>query len=89
MDGILQYLQHHGQRLDSEIAAAMGMEIEKVRVAISDLSADGDVLVCRSIQFKEGKPVEAMPMTMSSGSIARPSINRSFSTTPTQKPAKS
>jgi hypothetical protein len=60
MDGILQYLQHHGQRLDSEIAAAMGMEIEKVRVAISDLSADGDVLVCRSIQFKEGKPVEAM-----------------------------
>lgn len=60
MDGILQYLQHHGQRLDSEIAAATGITLEKVRVAISDLSAHGDVMVCRSIQFKEGKPTEAI-----------------------------
>lgn len=60
MNGILQYLQHHGQGFDSEIAAATGMTIEKVRSEITDLSADGGVLVCRSIQFKEGKPIEAM-----------------------------
>jgi hypothetical protein len=60
MNGILQYLRNHGQGFDTEIAAATGMTIEKVRLAIADLSADGDVLVCRSIQFKEGNPVEAM-----------------------------
>jgi hypothetical protein len=60
MDGILQYLRHHGQGFDSDIAAATGLTIEKVRLVIADLSADGDVLVCRSIQFKEGKPIEAM-----------------------------
>jgi hypothetical protein len=60
MNGILQYLRNHGQGFDTEIAAATGMTIEKVRLAIADLSADGDILVCRSIQFKEGNPVEAM-----------------------------
>ena len=37
----------------------------------------------------ECSPVEATPITRSSGSIARPSITRSFSATPTQKPARS
>jgi hypothetical protein len=60
MNGILQYLRNHGQGFDTEIAAATGLTIEKVRLAIADLSADGDILVCRSIQFKEGNPVEAM-----------------------------
>jgi predicted ArsR family transcriptional regulator len=60
LDGVLQYLRSHGQGFDTEIAAAIGMPIEKVRRQLADLSADGDVLVCRSIQFKEGQPVEAM-----------------------------
>jgi hypothetical protein len=60
VDGVLQYLRHHGQGFDTEIAAATGLTIEKVRLAITNLSADGGVLVCRSIQFKEGQPVEAM-----------------------------
>ncbi|MGH8547804.1 MAG: hypothetical protein ACRERU_04240 [Methylococcales bacterium] len=60
MQTILQYLEHHGERLDSEIAAATGMSLENVRLAVSDLSAKGDVMVCRSIRFKDGKPVEAI-----------------------------
>ena len=60
MHKILQYLEHHGERLDSEIATATGMSLENVRLAVSNLSAKGDVMMCRSIRFKDGKQVEAM-----------------------------
>ncbi|MGH8711619.1 MAG: hypothetical protein ACREVA_09960 [Burkholderiales bacterium] len=60
MHEILQYLKHHGERLDSEIAAATGMSLVNVRLAVSNLSAKGDVMICRSIRFKDGKQVEAM-----------------------------
>lgn len=60
MDVILQYLRRHGQLLDTEIAAGMGISLQKVRAAVTKLAESGDVLVCRSIHFKDGKPVEAM-----------------------------
>lgn len=60
MEGILQYLKHHGQRLDSEIAAEMGLSLEQVRLEIGNLSAGGEVMACHSVQFKDGKAVEAI-----------------------------
>jgi predicted ArsR family transcriptional regulator len=60
MDGILHYLQQHGQRLDSEIAKDFGISLQQARLAITNLSAGGDVLVCHSIQFNEGKRTEAI-----------------------------
>lgn len=59
-DGVLKYLRQHGQRLDSEIAAELGISLQQAREAIGRLSADGDVMVCQSIQFKDGKATEAM-----------------------------
>ena len=55
MQRILDYLKNHGERLDTEIAAATGMSVENVRTAVSALSAKGDVMVCRSIRFRDGK----------------------------------
>ena len=60
MEGILKYLKQNGERLDSEIAAATGMPISSVRRAVSTLSAKGDVIVCRSIRYKNGKEVEGI-----------------------------
>ncbi len=60
MQDILQYLKLNGERLDSEIATATGISLAKVRLSVSELSAKGDVIVCRSIRFKEGKPIEAI-----------------------------
>ena len=60
MQDILQYLKLNGERLDSEIATATGISLAKVRLSVSELSARGDVIVCRSIRFKEGKPIEAL-----------------------------
>ena len=59
MQEILQYLKHNGERLDSEIATATGISLADVRLILSDLSARGDVMVCRSI-FKDGKEIDAM-----------------------------
>lgn len=60
MQAILEYLQHSGERLDSEIAAATGLSLANVRLGVTDLQARGAVMVCRSIRYKDGKEVNAM-----------------------------
>ena len=60
MQEILQYLKHHGERLDSEIAAATGISLANVRLGVSALSAKGDGMMCRSIRFKDGKQIDAV-----------------------------
>ncbi len=60
MQEILLYLKHNGERLDSEIAAATGLSLANVRRGVTDLSARGDIMMCRSIRFKDGKQIDAM-----------------------------
>ena len=60
MQRILEYLKQNGERLDSEIATATGISLANVRLGVSDLSARGDVMVCRSIRFKDGKQTNGM-----------------------------
>jgi hypothetical protein len=55
---ILQYLKKHGQRLDSEIAAATGIPLSKVRTSISALSQRGEISSCSVTRFNGDKPVE-------------------------------
>ncbi len=57
---ILQYLKEHGQQLDSEIAAATGIPLTKVRISLSELSARGEISRCSVTRFSSGKPVEGM-----------------------------
>lgn len=57
---ILKHLKKHGQLLDSEIAAATGIPLPKVRISLSDLSARGEISRCSVTRFNDGKPVEAM-----------------------------
>ena len=58
MEEILQHLKLNGEQLDSEIATATGISLADVRLGISDLSARGAVMVCRSIRFNDGKEIE-------------------------------
>jgi predicted ArsR family transcriptional regulator len=60
MHDILQYLKHHGEQLDSQIAAAIGISLAKVRSNLSELATRGDVVVCRSIRYQEGKQIDAL-----------------------------
>ena len=60
MQEILQYLKNSGERLDSEIAAATGLSLAKVRLYVTDLQARGAVMVCRSIRYKDGKETDGI-----------------------------
>lgn len=57
---ILQYLKTHGQHLDSEIAASMGIPLQKVRASLSDLSSRGEISQCSVTRYNDGKPFEGI-----------------------------
>lgn len=57
---ILQYLKKHGERLDTEIAEAVGIPLPKVRLYLSELAANGKIMMCHSILFVKGKKVERL-----------------------------
>jgi DNA-binding Lrp family transcriptional regulator len=58
MHEIMQYLRKNGQRLDSEIAAATGIPLTKVRNLLTDLSAQGEISQCSVVRFNDGKKIE-------------------------------
>lgn len=60
MNEILQYLKTHGERLDAEIAEAVGMSLTKVRIQLSDLAAKGEVMSYQSTKFENGKKIEGI-----------------------------
>jgi predicted ArsR family transcriptional regulator len=65
---ILQYLKKHGQHLDTEIAIATGIPLQKVRLSLSDLSSRGEISQCSVTRFNDGKPIQGM-LCRISGSI--------------------
>ena len=60
MHEILKYLNKHGERLDSEIAEAIGLSLAKTHVQLSALSAEGEIMTCHTIRFDKGKQVEGI-----------------------------
>lgn len=65
MTKILQCLQKHGQRLDSEIASETGMPLATVRKHVADLAATGAVITCSLTRFDNGKRTDALVCRMS------------------------
>lgn len=57
---ILEHLRRHGQQLDSEIAAATGLSLRKVRSCLEDLSLRGEISQCQVTRFEDGKPVNGI-----------------------------
>ena len=62
---VLQYLKKHGQRFDSEIAAATGLPLSQVRLSLSDLSERGEISKCSVTRYNNGKPVEVIQCRVS------------------------
>ena len=55
----LQCLKKHGQRLDLEIAKEMGVSLAIVRQQLTALADRREAIVCKTIQFENGRQVEA------------------------------
>lgn len=65
MHEILKYLKTHGERLDSEIAEAMGISLAKVRIQLTELSAEGEIMTCHIIRYEKGKKIEGLSCRLS------------------------
>lgn len=57
---ILKYLKEQGEQLDSEIAAATRIPLADVRLYLEELSKKGDIIMCHSTRFLNGKKIEGM-----------------------------
>ena len=60
MKEILQYLEKHGERLDTEIAEGTGISLSKVHLHLSELAAKREVMACHSIRFEKGHKIEGI-----------------------------
>ena len=58
MHEILKFLKTHGERLDTEIAEAMGLSLAKTRLQLAELSAEGEIMTCHILRFEKGKKIE-------------------------------
>lgn len=56
----MQYLRKYGQRLDSEIAAGTGIPLSKVKKAIDELAAQGEITTCRVTRFVGEQKIEGV-----------------------------
>lgn len=56
---VLQCLKKYGQRLDSEIAAEMGIPLATVRKQLTGLAATGAVIACSLTRYENGKRIDA------------------------------
>jgi len=55
----LQCLKKHGQRLDLEIARETCVPLATVRQHLTALADRREAIVCKTIQFQNGRQVEA------------------------------
>ncbi|MBW8077868.1 MAG: ArsR family transcriptional regulator [Gallionella sp.] len=65
MNKILQYLKINGERLDTDIAAAVGLSLAAARIELAGLSSQGEVMSCHSIKFVGGHKIEGMSYRLS------------------------
>ena len=59
MTETLQCLKKHGQRLDLEIAKEMRVSLGTVRQHLTALAERREAIVCKTIQFENGRQIEA------------------------------
>ena len=57
---ILQQLGSKGERLDHDLAAALSTPLQMVRNSLAELASRGEVVLCQSIQFRDGERIEGL-----------------------------
>ena len=57
---ILDYLKQHGEKFDTDIAAATGLIVEAIRIQLIELASKNEIMVCKTTRFVKGKPIESI-----------------------------
>lgn len=75
MNQILQYLKVNGEKLDAEIAQALGISLANVRKQLIELADKGEIMSYQSTRFEKGKKIEGIRCRMS-GIVPKPAPGR-------------
>jgi len=75
MTEVLHCLKKHGQRLDLEIAEEMRVSLATVRRKLAELSAAGEVVMCKLTRYDGGRTIEAWQCRVS-GYVPAPAPGR-------------
>jgi hypothetical protein len=60
MNKILQYLNTHGERLDTEIASATKIPLAELHVQLAELKASSQIMLCQSTRYVKGKEIKSI-----------------------------
>jgi hypothetical protein len=60
MNEILLYLKKHGEKLDTEIAAATKLPLADVHHYLAELKAKNQIMLCDSTKFVKGKEIKTI-----------------------------
>lgn len=55
---ILTYLKKHGEQMDIDIAAAVGISLDQTRAHLARLTSEREVMTYHSTRFVEGQKIE-------------------------------
>lgn len=75
MNEILQYLKVHGEKLDADIAQALGISLANVRKHLVELGDKGEIMTYQSTRFEKGKKIEGIRCRLS-GIVPKPAPGR-------------
>ena len=65
MNKILDYLKAHGETLDTDIATATGLSVDEIRLQLTELATNHEVMVCQSTRYVKGKMIESLSCRIS------------------------
>lgn len=71
----MQCLKKYGQRLDTEIAAEIGVPIATVRQRLAELEDSRAIVLCSVTRFENGKAIQATACRVS-GHVPPPAPGR-------------
>lgn len=57
MNEILKYLKQNGEKLDADIADAVGLPLSKAHYCLAELFAKGEIVACHSTRFQDGRQI--------------------------------
>ncbi len=60
MNEILQYLKKHGERTESQIAEATGIQLSVLNQYLVELKEKNQIMMCHSTKFVDGNKIEAV-----------------------------
>ena len=62
---ILEFLKANGQRMESEIADALKIPVNRVKNHVADLKSSGDIICCSVTRYDAGKKIEGISCRLS------------------------